>query len=86
MTMRPEDVPADLVKIAVQGLIACDVRGILANAIPEIERRAVEAERAAIVGGIKHYFASMDDPLHKDVRILCERIERGEYETIRSAP
>ncbi|GIH70310.1 hypothetical protein [Sphaerimonospora thailandensis] len=36
-------------------------------------------ERAAIIVGIRAYFAPVDDPLHEDVRILCGRIERGEY-------
>lgn len=50
--------------------------------IVEAERqRAIEAERAAIVKGIKEYFAASDDPLYEDVRVLCGRIERGEYGT-----
>lgn len=50
------------------------------NAVaPEIERRAVEAERAAIIGGIKHYFSPVDDELWDDVQTLIGRIERGEY-------
>lgn len=40
---------------------------------------AVEAEREAIVRGIRHYFAPVDDPLHEDVETLCGRILRGEY-------
>ncbi|MGW0805267.1 hypothetical protein [Nonomuraea sp. NPDC002799] len=44
----------------------------------EIEA-AIAAERAAIVEGIKSYFAPVDDPLYEDVRILCDRITRGEY-------
>lgn len=56
---------------------------IAEHALPEIERRAVEAERAAIVKNIRHYFAASDsdgpDGLWEDVQILCGRIERGEY-------
>lgn len=44
----------------------------------EIEA-AIVAERAAIVEGIKGYFAPADDPPYEDVRILCDRITRGEY-------
>lgn len=40
---------------------------------------AIAAERAAIVEGIQAYFAPVDDPLYEDVRILCDRITRGEY-------
>lgn len=40
---------------------------------------AITAERAAIVNGIQHYFAPVDDPLWDDVRTLCDRILRGEY-------
>ena len=42
-------------------------------------REVVEAQRAALVKDIKHYFAPVDDPLFEDVKILCGRIERGEY-------
>lgn len=41
------------------------------------------AERAAIIKGIKDYFAAVDDPVYEDVRILCGRIERGEYSATR---
>lgn len=42
-------------------------------------RAAIAAEREAIVKGIRWYFAPVDDPLYEDVRILCDRILRGEY-------
>lgn len=83
---RP-DVPDDLIQImadaefdAPPGCSARDsYRTVLAAVVPVIERRAVEAERAAIVKNIRHYFAASDDPLFEDVKVLCGRIERGEY-------
>lgn len=58
---------------------------ILAAVLPAheamIRAKVIKAERAAIIAGIKHYFAPSDDPLYEDVRILCDRIERGEYGT-----
>ncbi|MGW4422567.1 hypothetical protein [Streptosporangium sp. NPDC004631] len=36
-------------------------------------------ERAAIARMVRSHFAAVDDPLYEDVRILCERIERGEH-------
>lgn len=56
---------------------------IAEHALPQIERRAVETERAAIVRNIRHYFAASGsdgpDGLWDDVEVLCGRIERGEY-------
>lgn len=43
------------------------------------EGQETAAERAAIVELIREYFAPVDDPLYEDVRILCERITRGEH-------
>jgi len=99
--MKPEDVPAELVDMLADPLTDdahenCEETGcpgnvrpyfedlarwVLADLIPEIQRQ----ERAAIAKGLKHYFAASDDPLYEDVRILCGRIERGEYST-RPAP
>lgn len=44
-------------------------------------REVIEAERAALIMDIKHFFAATDDPLYDDVQTLCGRIERGEYGT-----
>ena len=44
-----------------------------------IAERVRREERAAIARMVRHYFAAVDDPLYEDVRILCERIERGEH-------
>ncbi|GIH29088.1 hypothetical protein Aph01nite_73980 [Acrocarpospora phusangensis] len=48
-------------------------------AVAAAVQAAVTAERAAIVAGIRHYFAPAEDALWDDVRILCDRITRGEY-------
>ncbi|MEV3980788.1 hypothetical protein [Nonomuraea sp. NPDC049758] len=49
------------------------------QALAQVLAEAVTTERAAIVEDIRHYFAAVDDPLQEDVRILCDRITRGEY-------
>lgn len=60
-------------------------RQILAAVLPAhkatIRAEIIMAERAAIITGIKEYFAASDDPLYDDVQTLCGRIERGEYGT-----
>lgn len=55
------------------------LRAVLPVHREQVEREVLTAQRAELVKGIREYFAAADDPLYEDVRILCDRIERGEY-------
>lgn len=72
-------VPWDQVRKATAERYRRLARRTLNAVAPEIECRAVEAERAAILKGIRDYFSPVDDEMWEAVRIVCERIERGEY-------
>lgn len=47
----------------------------------DFAREVIEAEKAALVKDIQHYFAAVDEDLFDDVKTLCGRITRGECGT-----
>ncbi|MFD0885755.1 hypothetical protein ACFQ08_14485 [Streptosporangium algeriense] len=91
LDLDPSGVPTLELEIRVHELERLDVEEVQVL-LPEATRdlltrlgwtppgvQDVSAERAAIVELIREYFAPVDDPLYEDVRILCERITRGEH-------
>lgn len=76
--MNPEDVPPELIRIATEGLMGLEVRRVIANVWPEIERRVraqVAAEIESAQGTDPRFptgWASRSDRDH------AARIARGE--------
>jgi hypothetical protein len=82
--VKPDEVPDDLVDLFIAtthpGKGTIEARRVALAAFAARHGQAVlEAERAAIIKGIKEFFASVDDTLYDDLITLCGRIERGEY-------
>jgi len=78
---RAEPIDPELLRLAANAMVRAGladqitvVREALAAVLPAHEAMV----RAKVAKGVKEYFAPADDPLYEDVRILCDRIERGE--------
>ena len=68
--MKPSEVPDDLIRIATEGLMGLEVRRVIANVWPEIERQVRERVAAEIEA----------NPMNEcsGAVMECARIARGE--------
>jgi len=73
---RPQDIPDDLIRAVTEGLMGLEVRRVIANVWPEIERQVreqVAAEQRAAAQAIEDSRGENRDLLAEEIWQTCER-------------